>query len=96
MFDPTSRYSAIETAVFTAPGGREIRYVRRRFLPMTAGEPALAEHTVAQGERLDQITARYMADPEQFWRVCDTNNSMKPEDLTDEVGRRLRISFPQT
>lgn len=96
MFDLTSRYSAIETAVFNAAGGREIRYIRRRFLPMTAGEPTLAEHTVAQGERLDQITARYMADPEQFWRVCDTNNAMKPEDLTDEVGRRLRISFPQT
>jgi hypothetical protein len=95
MFEPASRYFAIETAVLTTSGDREIRYVRRRLLPITAGEPTLAEHTVAQGERLDQITARYMADPEQFWRVCDANNAMKPEELTAEVGRRLRISFPQ-
>ncbi|HEY7181486.1 MAG TPA: LysM domain-containing protein [Blastocatellia bacterium] len=96
MFEPTSRYFAIETAVYTAPGGREIAYIRRRFLPDTSSEPTLAEHTVVQGERLDHITARYVADPELFWRICDTNYAMKPEDLTAEVGRRLRISFPQS
>ncbi len=95
MFEHTSRYFAIEKAVFTAPGGREIRYVRRRFLPDAASQITLAEHTVVQGERLDNITARYLSDPEQFWRVCDANNAMSPEELTAEIGRRLRISFPQ-
>jgi hypothetical protein len=95
MFEDTSRYFAIEKAVFTAHGGHEIRYVRRRFLPDAASEATLAEHTVAQGERLDHITARYLSDPEQFWRVCDANNAVRPEELTEEIGRRLRISFPQ-
>jgi len=95
MFEQTSRYFAIEKAIYTAPDGREIIYVRRRFLPDAASEVTLAEHTVTQGERLDNITARYLSDPEQFWRVCDANNAMRPEELTDEIGRRLRISFPQ-
>jgi nucleoid-associated protein YgaU len=55
----------------------------------------LAEHMVTEGERLDQITARYLGDPEQFWRVADANNAMRPDDLTAEVGRTLRIPLPQ-
>lgn len=95
MFDFTSRYFAIEQAIFTAPDGREITFVRRRFLPDAASEITLAEHIVVQGERLDHITARYLSDPQQFWRVCDANNAMRPEDLTAEIGRQLHIPFPQ-
>jgi len=70
-------------------------YVRRRFLPDPASTVGLAEHTVTQGERLDQITARYLTDPEQFWRVCDANNAMNPKELTSEIGRKLLIPLPQ-
>lgn len=78
--------------------GQEIVYLRRRFLPLLStadNDPVFAQHTVTQGERLDNITARHLGDPEQFWRVCDTNNAMNPQELTAEIGRRLRISFPQ-
>jgi hypothetical protein len=95
MFEFTSRYYAIEQAIFTATDGREHRFVRRRFLPEGASEITLTEHTVVQGERLDHITARFLGDPEQFWQVCDANNVMQPEELTAELGRRLRIPFPQ-
>ena len=95
MFPVTSRYYGIETAKYEAPDGREIVYLRRRFLPPAGNESLIAEHVVTQGERLDNITARYLGDPEQFWRVCDSNNAMQPEELTAEIGRRLRIPFPQ-
>lgn len=95
MFEHTSRYFSIEQAIYTTPDGREIAYVRRRFLPDAASETTIVEHVVAQDERLDHITARYLTDPEQFWRVCDANNAMKPEELTEEIGRRLRIPFPR-
>ena len=55
----------------------------------------LQEHVVGQGDRLDNITARYLGDPEQFWRVCDANRAMRPEELTEEIGRRLRITLPE-
>jgi hypothetical protein len=95
MFPVTSRYYGIETATYETNDGREIVYLRRRFLPAAANGSLIAEHLVTQGERLDNITARYLGDPEQFWRVCDANNAMRPEELTDEIGRRLRIPFPQ-
>jgi hypothetical protein len=65
-------------------------------VPAASNAPLIAEHTVTQGERLDNITARYLSDPEQFWRVCDDNNAMRPDELTEEIGRRLRISFPNS
>jgi hypothetical protein len=95
MFPVTSRYHDIEIARFTAPDGREIVYVRRRFLPAVAKTVVMAEHTVTQGERLDNITARYLGDPEQFWRLCDANTALHPNELTAEVGRRLTIPLPQ-
>jgi hypothetical protein len=95
MFPITSRYYGIETAKYDAIDGRQIVYLRRRFLPVMTNAPVIAEHTVTQGERLDNVTARYLGDPEQFWRVCDANNAMRPEELTAEVGRRLRIPLPQ-
>jgi hypothetical protein len=90
MFSATSRYVNIEIAKWTAPDGRVIPYVRRRFLPPLTEEP-FVEHEVTQGDRLDNITARYLGDPEQFWRVCDVNPDMLPDSLTATVGRRIRI-----
>jgi nucleoid-associated protein YgaU len=54
----------------------------------------LREHTVRAEERLDQIAATYLGDPEQFWRIADANRAVAPEELTDEAGRRLRITLP--
>ena len=55
----------------------------------------LLEHTVTEGDRLDNIAARYLGDPEQFWRICDANGVMRPDELTETVGRRLRITMPE-
>lgn len=95
MLPVTSRYYGLDTAKYVTPAEREIVYLRRRFLPIAANGPLIAEHTVTQGERLDTITARYLGDPEQFWRVCDANRALHPRELTAQIGRRLRIPFPQ-
>lgn len=97
MFDPESRYAALKTATLTAvdPDGRmrQIRYVLRRFLPSPESGTVLTEHTVTEGERLDNITALYLDDPTQFWRLCDANNVMRPEELTEEIGGSIRIAM---
>ena len=95
MFDPTSRYAKIQTTSLTEAEGREIAYVRRRFLPRGEDLLILAEEKVIQGDRLDLITARALGDPEQFWRTCDASNAMNPPDLTAEVGRKVRVPIPQ-
>jgi hypothetical protein len=95
MFESTSRYYAVETARRTQPDGRIVAYKRRRFLPRGEALPLLAELSVAQGERLDVLSARALGDAEQFWRICDANNAMYPPDLVAEPGQRLRVPVPQ-
>lgn len=95
LFPPTSRYHGLETATMQDSSGKTIVYVRRRFLPSPDRFALLQEHAVAQGERLDNITAQYFGDPEQFWRLCDANSAMRPEELTETIGRRLRITLPE-
>jgi hypothetical protein len=103
MFSVTSRYYNIETVMMKGSDGREIIYIRRRFLPPASSSIPMTEHVVNDGERLDNITARYLGDPEQFWRLCDANNAMKPGELTatstslsaSVTGRRLIIPIIQ-
>jgi len=95
MFEQTSRYYSLETVAFNLPDGREVRYVRRRFLPRAEDMPLLAEVTVTEGDRLDVITFRTLGDPLHFWRVCDANHAMNPVELTAVPGRKLRIANPQ-
>jgi hypothetical protein len=51
---------------------------------------------VSQGERLDHIAFRYLADPEQFWRIADANTEMNAETLTASPGRQLVIPVDAT
>lgn len=93
-FAPNSRYLNIPRARLDLPDGRTLVYLRRRFLPPADALLEVQQHTVEDGERLDQIAAQHLGDAEQFWRLCDANNAMRPEELTAEAGRRLRITLP--
>jgi hypothetical protein len=95
MFPINSRYLGIETATIETADRKTIIYLRRRFIPSPDRFALLLEHVVTQGDRLDNITAQYLGDPEQFWRVCDANNAMRPDELTETIGRRLRITLPE-
>ncbi|MEQ1903077.1 MAG: LysM domain-containing protein [Pirellulaceae bacterium] len=95
LFPPTSRYYGTDTATIQIADGKATIYLRRRFVPSPDNFALLREHLVTQGERLDNITAKHLGDPEQFWRVCDANGAMRPEELTETVGRRLRITLPE-
>jgi hypothetical protein len=95
QFPITSRYHGIPTQTIATADGRTVAYVKRRFIPQPDRFTLLFEHTVVQGDRLDNITAQYLGDPEQFWRICDANLTIRPEELTETIGRRLRITMPE-
>lgn len=95
MFEPTSRYAQLETVRRRMGDGRVIAYKRRRFLPAGREMPLLVELTVSEGERLDQMTYRTLGDPEQYWRLCDANDAMHPEELTTRPGDKVRVPVPQ-
>jgi hypothetical protein len=93
VFEANSRYAGIETAEL-AVEERRITYVRRRFVPPEAAGAEPVSHTVAQGERLDHLAARYLGDPTQFWRICDANGALRPGELTAAPGRAIDIPLP--
>ena len=95
MFPINSRYYGIATVTLETQDGKQIVSLRRRFVPAPERFDLLTEHTVSEGERLDNITALYLGDPEQFWRVCDANGVIRPEELTETIGRKIRITLPE-
>lgn len=95
LFPPTSRYYGLETKKMEQADGSEVVCLKRRFLPQPERFVLQQEHMITEGERLDNITARYLGDPEQFWQLCDANRAMRPEELTERIGRRLRITLQE-
>ncbi|TBW39878.1 LysM domain-containing protein [Azotobacter chroococcum] len=95
LFPPTSRYHGIAAAQLTRPDGTTVAYLKRRFVPPPENFALLQEHMVAAGDRLDNLAARYLGDPQQYWRICDANGAMRPDELTETAGRRLRITLPE-
>jgi hypothetical protein len=94
-FSLTSRYYGIATATMKGSDGESIIYLRRRFVPPADSFFVLQQHTITEGERLDNITNQYYGDPERFWQICDSNNIMDPETVTDEPGSKINITLPQ-
>src|SRR5215510_14790935 len=95
MFPATSRYFGIETTTIETSDGKVHAYLRRRFIPQPERFTTLQEYSVVQGDRIDNLAARFLGDPLQFWRMCDANRAMRPEELTEVIGRRIRITLPE-
>ncbi len=94
-FPPNSRYNGVALRSLVGADGREVAYLDRRFVPAPERFTAIAEHVVVQGDRLDNLSARYLTDPEQYWKLCDANGAVRPDTLTEAIGRGLRIALPE-
>ena len=94
-FPTTSRYHGLATAQLTRPDGTAVTFVRRRFVPPPERFVTVEQHLVADGDRVDTLAARFLGDPEQFWRLCDGNGVMQPAELVETVGARVRITLPE-
>jgi len=47
-------------------------------------------YTVKQGDRLDLVANLSFRDAQRFWRICDANDAIWPDDLL-LIGRTLEI-----
>lgn len=94
-FSALSRYAGVEIAAFDLADGKTVAYVRRRFLPDPERMALLRWHEVRDGDRIDTVAAFYLGDPEQFWRICDANRTLRPGDLLGRPGTLLRIAMPE-
>ncbi len=93
MIDPDSRYADLEVLEHVTPDGRTIRYLDRRFILPAGAFRSLGEVRLVDGDRLDAVAARTIGDPLQYWRICDANEAMRPEELL-QPGRTLKIPSP--
>ncbi|MCC6966864.1 MAG: LysM domain-containing protein [Nitrospira sp.] len=94
-FPPTSRYSDVKTASLVTADGTMLVHLRRRFVPGSERFTVVQQHRVAGGERLDYLAATYLGDPEQYWRLCDANDAVRPDELTDTLNRAIDIALPE-
>jgi len=94
-FSPMSRYFGVEIAIYESAAAGPDPYIRRRFLPQIEQFKTIHEHHVMQSERPDTLAYQYLNDPEQFWKICDANGVMDPTELSETIGKTVRIALPQ-
>jgi len=91
MYDQKSRYKDLEPYQVTDRRGRTVLIVP---VPGAPEQVSLGTHLMKQGERLDHLAARYLDDPAGFWRICEMNDVMLPEALSEvreiEIPRKVK------
>lgn len=92
---PSSRYYGLPQKTLELPDGSSIAYLGRRIIALPDRFATLETHTVLQGERPDLIAYQHLGDPEQYWRICDANSVLQPEELTARPGSQIRITLPE-
>jgi hypothetical protein len=94
-FPPNSRYNGLPILTHVMADGRTVAYLSRRVVPQPERFATVQTHTVAARDRLDTLGARYLGDPEQWWRLADANGAIRPDELVDTDGRRLRVTLAE-
>ncbi len=79
MFFPGSRYAALQPYPVTLPNGTVVQATR---LPAPGLAAGLGYYRRGSGDRLDQISGRFLADATRFWRICDANAAVVPDTLS--------------
>ena len=70
-------------------------YLDRRLCPRTERFALLYEARVAEADRRDLLGHRHLGDAELWWRLADANGVVDPRELTEPVGRRIRVTLAQ-
>ena len=88
-----SRYDLDEPLSLTSEDGREVRYLRRRFIPPAAMQTVAFRLTLAPGQRADIVASETLGDPELSWLLADANDISRPSDL-EAIERPIVIPVP--
>jgi hypothetical protein len=80
MFNEISRYAGLKTYEMLDRQGRKVMVVP---VPAKPNEVLLGYHVLHQGQRLDHLAAHYLDNPAGFWRICELNDVLLPEALTE-------------
>jgi hypothetical protein len=87
----SSRYYGAPVETLLNADGVEVAYLSRRILPQPEIYTSLLDYVVVEGDRLDNLAARFLGDPLLFWMICDANAATDPDELIAQVGRTIKI-----
>lgn len=87
----SSRYCGAQTTPFVMPDGTRVMVLARRIVPQPDIYQATRSYAIVEGDRLDNLAAKFLGDPLLFWMICDANGTTDPDELTAEVGRGILI-----
>ncbi len=79
-FAENSRYAHVKPYEVTDHRGRRVRVVP---VPAPPADVPLGIHLRKQGQRLDHLAFKYLRDAEAWWRICEINDVMLPEALSE-------------
>ncbi|MFO7561127.1 MAG: hypothetical protein R6X02_00685 [Enhygromyxa sp.] len=81
LYEKNSRYALHAKVVeVTDEQGRKVKRVgRARRPPLTE----LGEHIRRDGQRLDHLANYYLRDPNGFWKICELNDALLPDQLAE-------------
>jgi hypothetical protein len=94
--NPSSRYYGAPIADYTQGDGTPVKYLARRILPQPAIYASVQNYVIVDGDRLDNLAAKFLRDPLLYWMICDANGSTDPDDLTSQIGRTIVIPLAST
>lgn len=81
LYAKTSRYLKHAKLVeITDEQGRKHKRVGRARKP---AQTELGEHIRREGQRLDHLANYYLRDPHGYWRICELNDVLLPDQLAE-------------
>ncbi len=89
--NPSSRYYGFAVEYLTRPDGVQVAYLQRRIIPQPDIYTSTQSYVVVDGDRLDNLSAKYLGDPLLYWTICDANGATDPDELTAQVGSTIQI-----
>jgi hypothetical protein len=89
--NPSSRYYGGAVQMHTGADGVQVAYLQRRVIPQPGIYTVTIDYVLVEGDRLDNLAARFLGDPLLHWMICDANGATDPGALTSQAGRAIKI-----
>jgi hypothetical protein len=87
-YDEKSRYAKLMPFVKKDRRGRSVQVTPAA---PPRNDALLGIHVLREGERLDHLAAKYLANPAGFWKIAEMNDAMHPE----QISERREIDIPR-
>jgi nucleoid-associated protein YgaU len=87
----SSRYYGAPIETLKMDDGTDVVYLRRRIVPQPDIYTTLQDYVVVEGDRLDNLAAKFLGDPLLYWMICDANGATDPDEVTAEPGSTIKI-----